>query len=250
MGANAALLWHQYRLERRLFWRNPSAAFFNLGLPLLFLAFFGVLFHGDQKELNVLVPGIAGMAIMSGTFVALGHNMVALRQQGVLKRMRGTPLPGGVYLGGLALNALANTVIQLAFVLIAGNLLFGVEGVQDGVELAVFLVVGVVCFAAIGVAFSHVIPNSESAPAYINAVFLPVIFISGVFYDADDAPSFIRDIAEIFPLVHLIDGLSAALVTGTSLADNAGDLAVLALWAIGGICFAIRGFGWEARRSS
>jgi ABC-2 type transport system permease protein len=246
--SSAALLLHQYRLERRLFWRNPSAAFFNLGLPLLFLAFFGLLFHGDQKELNVLVPGIAGMAVMSGTFVALGHNMVALRQQGVLKRMRGTPLPGGVYLGGLALNALANTVIQLVIVLLAGNLLFGVEGVKDWLELAVFLIVGVAAFAAIGVAFSHIIPNSESAPAYINAVFLPVIFVSGVFYDADNAPSFIRDIAEIFPLVHLIDGLTGALVNGTSLADNFGDLAVLVLWGLGGVYFAIRGFSWEARR--
>jgi ABC-2 type transport system permease protein len=245
--SSTALLWHQYRLERRLFWRNPSAAFFNLGLPLLFLAFFGLLFHGDQKELNVLIPGIAGMSVMSGTFVALGHNMVALRQQGVLKRMRGTPLPSGVYLGGLALNALANTIIQLVIVLLAGNLLFGVEGVKDWFELAVFLIVGVAAFAAIGVAFSHVIPNSESAPAYINAVFLPVIFVSGVFYDADNAPSFIRDIAEIFPLVHLIDGLTGALVNGTSLGDNFGHLAVLALWGLGGIYFAIRGFSWEAR---
>ena len=245
--SSAALLWHQYRLERRLFWRNPSAAFFNLGLPLLFLAFFGVLFHGDQKELNVLIPGIAGMSIMSGTFVALGHNMVALRQQGVLKRMRGTPLSSGVYLGGLALNALANTVIQVAIVLIAGNLIFGVEGIKDVLELAVFLVLGVICFASLGVAFSHVIPNSESAPAYINAVFLPIIFVSGVFYDADNAPSFIREIAQIFPLVHLVDGLTAALVKGTSLADNGGALAVLALWSIGGVYFAVRGFSWEAR---
>jgi ABC-2 type transport system permease protein len=245
--SDVALLWHQYRLERRLFWRNPSAAFFNLVLPLLFLAFFGLLFHGDQKELNVLVPGIAGMAVMSGTFVALGHNMVALRQQGVLKRMRGTPLPSGVYLGGLALNALANTIIQLAIVLLAGKLLFHIDGIKDVLELVVFLIVGVICFASLGVAFSHLIPNSESAPAYINAVFLPIIFVSGVFYDADNAPSFVRDIAEIFPLVHLIDGLTGALVNGTSLADNVGDLAVLALWAVAGVYFAVRGFSWEAR---
>lgn len=243
------LLWRQYRLERRLFWRNPSAAFFNLGLPLLFLVFFGVIFNGDQEQLNVLVPGIAGMSVMSGTFVALGHNMVALREQGVLKRMRGTPLPPAVYLGGLALNAVANTAIQLAFVLVAGNLLFGVEGVKDFAELVVFLVLGVACFASLGVAFSHVVPNSESAPAYLNAVFLPVIFVSGVFYDAEDAPAFIRDVAEVLPLTHLIDGLTAALVKGTSLADNAGDLAVLAVWTLFGVFFAVRGFSWEARRS-
>lgn len=244
-----ALLWRQYRLERRLFWRNPSAAFFNLGLPLLFLIAFGVIFHGNDKELHVIVPGIAGMSVMSGTFVALGHNMVSLREQGVLKRMRGTPLPSGVYLAGLALNAVANTIIQLAFVLIAGRLLFSIDSIKDVPELLVFIVAGVACFASLGVAFAHVIPNSESAPAYINAVFLPVILVSGVFYDVNDIPGFIKDIAQILPLTHLIDGFTGALVKGTSLADNAGHLAVIAVWAAFGTFFAVRGFTWESRRA-
>jgi ABC-2 type transport system permease protein len=249
VSETVALLWHQYRLERRLFWRNPSAAFFNLGLPLLFLVFFGAIFHGDQELLNVLVPGIAGMSVMSGTFVALCHNMVSLREQGVLKRMRGTPLPSSVYLGGVALNAITNTAIQLAFVLVAGNLLFGVEGVQDFGQLVLFILLGVACFASLGVAFSHLVPNSESAPAYINAVFLPVIFISGVFYDAADAPAFIRDVAEVLPLIHLIDGLSAALVKGSDIAASTGDVAVLGVWTLIGVSFAVRGFSWEARRT-
>lgn len=113
-----------------------------------------------------------------------------------------------------------------------------------------FAVAGVVCFAALGVAFSHVIPNFEATPAYVNAVFLPLIFISGVFYDAEQAPAFLRDIAQALPLVHLIDGLSGAMVTGASLADNLSNLAVIALWAAFGIVFAIRGFNWEARREA
>ncbi|UGS35158.1 ABC transporter permease [Capillimicrobium parvum] len=243
------LTWRQFRLERRLFWRNPSAAFFNMGLPLLFLAFFGAIFHGDQKQLNVIVPGIAGMCVLSATFTALAHNMVALRELGVLKRMRGTPLPPGAYLGGLAAHAIVNTVVQVAIVLIAGKVLFDVNGLKEPVELVVFLALGVVCFASLGVAFSHVIPNAESAPAYVNAVFLPVIFISGVFYDSNDAPGFLRQIAEILPLTHLIDGLSGAMVTGAGLSDHGGALAVLAVWTVFGIVFAIRGFSWEARRS-
>jgi ABC-2 type transport system permease protein len=243
------LVWRQYRLERRLFWRNPSAAFFNLGLPLLFLAFFGAIFAGDQDALDVIVPGIAGMSVLSATFTALAHNMVSLREQGVLKRMHGTPLPPGAYLGGLAAHAVTNTVVQVGIVLVAGNVLFGVDGLRDPVELLVFLVVGVVCFASLGVAFSHVIPNSDSAPAYVNAVFLPVVFISGVFYDADDAPSFLRDIADILPLTHLIDGLTAAMVDGTGLGHQAGALAVLGVWTAFGVFFAIRGFSWESKRA-
>src|SRR5437868_15526637 len=90
-----ALAWRQYRLERRLFWRNPSAAFFNFLLPLLFLALFGAIFSGNQDDLNVLIPGIAGMSIMATTISSLTMNLTFLREQGVLKRMRGTPLAAG-----------------------------------------------------------------------------------------------------------------------------------------------------------
>jgi ABC-2 type transport system permease protein len=107
----------------------------------------------------------------------------------------------------------------------------------------------VVCFASLGVAYSHAIPNFDSAPAYVNAVFLPVIFISGVFYDAARAPGFIRGIAQALPLKHLIDGLSGAMVKGTPLATNIAALGVIAAWAVLGVVLAVRGFSWEQRRS-
>ena len=100
MADSLRLGWRQFRLERRLFWRNPSAAFFNFLLPLLFLGLFGAIFHDQQADLDVIVPGIAGMAVMSTTFSALAYKITFLREEGVLKRVRGTPLPGGSYLGG------------------------------------------------------------------------------------------------------------------------------------------------------
>src|SRR3954451_21422131 len=109
--SEVVLTWRQYRLERRLFWRNPSAAFFNFMLPLLFLALFGAIFSGSQDDLDVIVPGIAGMAIMSTTFSALAMNLTFLREQGVLKRMRGTPLSETSYLIGVFGNAVTNATI-------------------------------------------------------------------------------------------------------------------------------------------
>ena len=249
MSEAVALAWHQYRLERRMFWRNPTAAFFNFLLPLLFLALFGAIFHGSQDDLDVIVPGIAGMSVMSTTFSALAHNVTFLREQGVLKRMRGTPLPESSYLVGVLANAVTNAVIQVAVVVVAGRAFFGVGWPADWVELAIFVAAGVVCLAALGVAWAHVIPNFDAAPAYVNIVFLPAIFISGVFYDADDAPQFLHDIALALPLTHLIEGLRGAMVTGASLADNADELAVVAIWAAFGIFFAVRGFRWESRRA-
>jgi ABC-2 type transport system permease protein len=244
-----ALAWHGYRLERRMFWRNPTAAFFSFLLPLLFLALFGAVFAGSQDNLDVIVPGIAGMSIMATTFSALAHNVVFLREQGVLKRIRGTPLPAGSYVAGVAANAVTNAAIQIVLVVLAGRLFFGVGWPKDWVELAVFVVAGVVCFASLGVAWSHVIPNFDAAPAYVNIVFLPLIFISGVFYDVDSTPAFMRDIAQALPLTHLIDGLSGAMVTGAGLADNLSALAVIGVWTIAGLVLAVRGFSWEARRA-
>ena len=244
----AATAWRQFRLERRMFWRNPSAAFFGVLLPLGLLAIFGALFAHDQKNLNVIVPGIAGMSIMSATFTALAYNLTTLRERGILKRLRGTPLPTSAYLAGLAGNAVANAVAQVAIVLVVGHVLLGVSWPGDWLALGVFVVVGVVCFALLGIAFSHAIPNPESAPAYVNAVFLPQILIAGVFYDAEDAPNIIHDIAQALPLTHLVDGLSGAIVDNEGLSRHWVALLVLAWWAAIGLVLAVRGFSWEAHR--
>jgi ABC-2 type transport system permease protein len=243
-----AAAWRQYRLERRMFWRNPSAAFFGFLVPLLLLALFGALLADDQDILNVLVPGIAGVSVMSATFMSLAYNLTYLREHGILKRLRGTPLPSSAYLAGIAANAVANTVVQIAIVIVAGRLFFGIPWPGDWLALAGFLALGVVCLASLGVALSHAIPNSDSAPAYVNVVFLPMMLMAGVFYDEERAPALLRDAAEVLPLKHLIDGLSGAMVTGEGLADNGVALLALCAWTAVGVVLAVRGFSWEARR--
>src|ERR1700680_2651774 len=151
MHEELVLGWRQYRLERRMFWRNPSAAFFNFVLPLLFLAAGGAILSGNQHDLNRLVPSIAGMSVMSTTFTALAYNIVFLRERGVLKRIRGTPLPTSSYFGGVAANAVTNTALQIAIVVLAGRIFFGIGWPTHWDELVVFVALGVVCFAALGV---------------------------------------------------------------------------------------------------
>ena len=108
-----------------------------------------------------------------------------------------------------------------------------------------FVLVGVVSMAALGVAFAHVIPNFESTAAYVNAVFLPVVFVSFYVFDSKSAPGFLRSIAEGLPLKPLIAGLSGAMVTGSSLSSNLDALAVIGLWGAFGLYVAVRGFSWE-----
>jgi ABC-2 type transport system permease protein len=240
-----ALTWHQFRFERRLFWRNPSALFFNFSLPLIFLVLIASAFSLNKHDLKILVPGIAGMAVMTTTFNALAFNLTFIREQGIIKRMRGTPLPSVAYFGGVLGNAVMNAVIQVAIIVVVGHVLYDVSWPQDWLDLAVFTALGVTAFGALGVAFAQIIPNFDSAPAYVNAFFLPMLFISGAFYDAKHLPSAIEAIANALPLKHVIDGLHAAIVTGAPLGHNADAIGVLALWCVLGLFFAVRRFRFE-----
>jgi ABC-2 type transport system permease protein len=237
-----ALAWEQFRLERKLFWRNPSAAFFNFILPLLLLLLVASVFAGDEDELEVLIPGIAGMSVMATTFNALAFNLTFLREEGILKRVRGTPMPTASYLAGLIGSAVTNAFVTVALVVVIGNVLYGVDWPKEPLSLAAFTGLGVVCFAALGIAFSHAIPNVDSVPAYQNAVFLPLIFISGVFYSADDLPPALEAVAEALPLKHVIDGLSAAMVGAP--VDEAAAAAVTGAWALAAVFAAVRFFRW------
>lgn len=239
----AALAWRHYRLERRMFWRNPTAAFFSFVLPLIFLVLFGAI--SSEENLKVIVPGIAGLSVMATTFNALAHQMPFLRDAGVLKRIHGTPLPAGSYLVGLLGNAATNAAVQIAIVVLASRFAFDLGWPENWLDLVVFSLLGVACFASLGIAFAHLIPNFEAAPAYTNIVFLPVIFISGVFYDVEDVPAFLHDIASALPLVHVIEGLRGALVTGAGIEDLVSNIAVLLLWTALGVWGAVRGFRWD-----
>ncbi len=241
----STLAWHHYRLERKMFWRNPTAAFFSFVLPLIFLVLFGAI--SSAENLKIIVPGIAGLSVMATTFNALANQMTFLRDAGVLKRMHGTPLPGGSYLAGVLGNAATNAGVQVGIIVFASRFAFDLGWPQNWLALVVFTVLGVACFASLGIAFSHVIPNFDAAPAYTNIVFLPMIFISGVFYDVEQVPQFLHDIANALPLVHVINGFQAAFVTGAGLDDLLSDIAVLLLWTALGVWGAIRGWRWDSR---
>ena len=244
--SSAALLWRQYRFERRLFWRNPSAAFFNFALPMIFLLLIASVFHTDKKELNVLIPGIAGMAIMATTFSALAFNLTFYREQGILKRVRGTPMPPLSYFGGVVANSVLNAFVQVGLIIVIGHAIYSLSWARlDLFELFVFTLVGVVAFASLGIAFSHVIPNFDAAPAYVNAVFLPLIFISGTFYSTSSLPGVLDATARALPLKHVIDGLRASIVTGSGLGHHIGALLALLAWAVAGTTLALRYFRWE-----
>ena len=243
--STAALMWRQFRFERRMFWRNPSAAFFNFALPLLFLVLIASVFGLKQKDLNALVPGIAGLSVLSTTFTALAYNITFLRDQGVLKRVRGTPLPPLSFFGGIIVNAVANACIQVAIVIVIGHFAYGVSWPQSWADLVLFTALGVTALGALGIALAHAIPNFDSAAAYVNAIFLPMMFISGTFYDTKHLPAVLDAIARVLPLKHVIDGYHGAIVTGQGPGHYVQALAVLLAWCVVGVFLSVRYFRWE-----
>jgi ABC-2 type transport system permease protein len=244
--STAALAWQQFRVERKIFWRTPTAAFFSFVLPLMLLLLVASVFASDPDELEIVIPGIAGMSVMATTFNALAFNITFRREQGILKRVRGTPLPAVSYFAGSLASYVANAFVQVGLVVVLGHLLYDVSWPHDWLALVVFTAVGVVTFGALGIAFSNVIPNYDAAPALVNAVFLPAIFISGVFYSSDTMPRVLEIVADVLPLKHVIDGLHAAIVTGDGLGATVDSLAILIGWFAIGAWAVTRRFRWEA----
>ena len=243
--STAALAWRQFRFERRMFWRNPSAAFFNFVLPLLFLVLIATAFGSDRDDLEILVPGMAGFAVITTTFTALAFNVTFLREQGILKRIRGTPMPPIAYFGGLLGNAVLNAFMQVGLMVVIGHLAYDLGWPRDWAELLLFTALGVIAFGCSGRGLRPRDPELRRGPGLREPVFLPLIFISGVFYSTEDLPAALDWIANALPLKHAIDGMRDAMVIGDGLGSELGALAALAAWAAAGVFLAVRFFRWE-----
>ena len=241
----------QVRAEQRLYWRNKPAAFFTFLLPILFLAFFGVL--GSDRKVNgtpyadFFVPGMLGMAVLVTTFAGIAITLTIRRDRGILKRVRGTPLPPSTYLGGLITSTALVLAIESVVVLLLGRFAFGVPLPARWPELVGLVVLGAASFAGLGVAATRVVPNAEGSSAVVNAIYLPVLFLSGAFFPVDDMPRFLGVIADVLPLTHLLSAMRAVFIEGGVRGEDVAGLGVLVVWGIAGAALALRTFRWEPR---
>ena len=254
MSGDARLVLHQSRYEIRTFLRDPAATFFTLALPVVFLVLFVAIFGNQTLESGIdtstyYVPGIVALAVVSATFVNLSITLTQQRESGVLKRVRGTPLPPAVFLAGRVVTAVALALVMAALLVALGRLLYGVA--VPGSALVGFvaaLAVGAAAFAALGVAMTALVPTEAAGPAVANAVTLPLFFISGIFVPAENIPAWMLAIADVFPVKPFADALLTAFDPATEGLGLAGDdLAVVAAWGVAA-AVAARTFRWTPRR--
>jgi ABC-2 type transport system permease protein len=173
---------------------------------------------------------------------------VAQRDEGVLKRIRGTPLPGWAYLVGKILHSVLVMALLVVIVLAFGRVFYDVALPADSLPaFVVALLVGAATFCALGLATTAITPNVEAAPAVTNAIMLPLLFLSGVFFPVADSPAWMRTVSDIFPVKHFLRAATEGFLPppGNATGWRGGDLLVVALWGVAGLLFAARYFRWE-----
>jgi len=250
------LLTDQVVLEQKRYWRNPAAAVFTFAFPVFFLIIFASINSGASVtslgKINFnqyYVPSIIAYGVMSACYVNVGIAICFRRDTGLLKRLRGTPLPPWAFVVGLVGSAYIVSAILVVITTAIGVVFYDVT-LYPGrfLALAVALLVGAACFAALGVAVSTVVPNADAAPAIVNAAFFPIVFLSGTFFPIP-AGSWLTKVANVFPVRHFIQAVFATFDprrVGSSFAWR--HLAVMAVWGAVGAVFAARRFKWEPRR--
>jgi ABC-2 type transport system permease protein len=253
-----ALVLRQVRFTNKAFWRNPASAFFTFAFPLMFLVIFTSLLGSGTVPING-VPiqqdryylfAMMSFAVITASYTNLAMSVTYQRDSGILKRVRGTPLPGSTYLAGRVLHAMAIAILLVVITSVFGVVVFGTS-LPTGAALGRFVatvLVGAASFAALGLATTAAIPNADAAPAMVNAIILPLLFLSGVFIPiGDNAPLWIRTIGRLFPVRHFADAMGGSFY-GAPLRFDWLDVLVVAVWGLAGLLIAARFFSWEPRR--
>jgi ABC-2 type transport system permease protein len=245
-----ALAARQAMHEQRSFWRSAEYALFTFALPVTLLLLIGSTTAGGDlpgthvKAQAIFVPSIIAFGVIVAAYVNLGAKLATLRHDGVLKRIRTTPLPAGAYLAGVLGSTAATTLAITATTVALGWLAFGVAPRPTGLpEIAGGLALGVVCFGSLGLALSAVARSAESASPLANATYLPVAIMSGIFDPTFSVPHWLSVAVGLLP----VRALAQILQQGYTPAEHAPltDLLVLLAWAAAGVTFAVWRFRWH-----
>jgi len=242
---------HQFRYDLLAFARNRQLRFFTVILPVIFLVIFVSVFgnrtlqHGIKAS-TYYVPGLAALGVIAGSFVNLVISITAQRETGILKRRRATPVPAWILIAGRALTAIVVALGVMTALLLIGRFAFGVKLPTHALPgVIVTGMVGAATFSLLGFALTTAIKNEDAAQPMVQAIMLPLYFISGIFVPNVNLPPWLRDVAQAFPVQHLAGGLHKAFDPATHGACFAwSDIGVLLLWAAVGLVVALSRFTW------
>jgi ABC-2 type transport system permease protein len=198
------------------------------------------------KASTYYVPGLAALAVIAASFTNLVISLTSQRESGVLKRRHATPVPAWVLIAGRTLTAMVVSLTTLTLLIAVGRFAFGVGLPASIAPVALTAIVGSATFCVLAYALSSQIRTADAAQPIVQAIVLPLYFVSGIFIPGVDVPSWLHDAARLFPVEHLADGLHHAYDPTVGAGGVVwSDLAVLALWAVAGIAIGLRRFSWN-----
>ncbi len=243
------LFLHQLRGEQRLFWRSRELAFFTFLLPIILFAMLGSAYGDGEIEgtrgSDYLLAGMLGYGVVATTFAGLAISVVVRRELGVLKRLRATPMPAWIYISALLASTLFVFALEAVLLFVLGAALFDTGLPPRPLSLAFLLGLGAVIFTGLGLALTSLVRSSEGSSAVVNAIWLPMSFISGSFFSPRDFPAFLQAIADVLPLTFLIRLVRDVMLRGESLASQLDSLLPLLAWGAAGLVVALLNFRWE-----
>jgi ABC-2 type transport system permease protein len=248
---------HQFRYDQKAFWRNPAAVFFTVAFPVVLLLIFATVFNDQTIEVNggieitaYYVPAIITLAVISATMQSLAMSLVIAREDGRLKRGRGTPMPAWVFIAGRVGNSIVTALMMLALIALLGRVLYGVAIPWSELPaILITLVIGAAAFSCLGIALTAAIPSQDAAAPIVNALLLPLYFLSGIFIPDDELPDGVIEFANHFPIRDFFQAFLTAYLPGGDSGLDWGNLAVVAIWGVAGLLLAIRFFRWTPRSS-
>ena len=249
-------------LELRQFFRERDAVIFIFAFPVIMLGIFSVVFGrdgsvGDVPFSQYFLPGMVAAGILLTSFQSLAIAIAMERDDGTLKRLRGTPMPPAAYFLGKVGLVLVTGLTQVAILLTYAALMFGVDLPSTAGAWTTFawvLVLGSAAGTVLGIGFSSVPRSGRSASAVVTSVVLVLQFISGVFFVFTQLPAWMQNVASVFPLKWMAQGMRSVFLPPEAEAMEAagswqhGETAlVLILWLVIGIVLSVRGFRWVRR---
>jgi ABC-2 type transport system permease protein len=256
MSSDVALVGTQIRYEQKSYWRNPSAAFFTFAFPLVFfIILVGAAGGGHDSDVlgtgvklsQYYTPSVLGYAVMSACFLSIAMNLVRQREFGVLKRMRGTPLPSWALIGGVIGNAIIVATLLSAVCITFAITVYGVSlPASHLLPVIVTIALAALVFCALGVAVSSLIPNMDSGPAILNLPYFVMVFISGTYFPINGGMARVAAYLPLRPFIVALYKSFNPFTTGSAWAPH--QLGSLALWGVGSTIFAVRHFRWTPRR--
>jgi ABC-2 type transport system permease protein len=244
------VLAHQLAFEQRTFWRSREAAVFIFIFPILLYSLLASVYADDIDGIpsaDLLLTGLFGYGAANTAFAGLAIILVGRREAGILKRLRATPLPPRAYLTAVLLSTLVVFALEAVALLALGSLGFGASMPENPLGFAGAIVLGVACFAGMGVGAASLIRSAEGVSAVVNVIVLPMAFLSGSFGPRNEYPAFLQAIADVLPLTYFLDIVDGVYLDGESLFADPGALAITAAWGLAGLVVALRWFGWVPR---